>query len=81
MCCQTYKIHQESLLILSVELRLFSVGWAHVGGVWLFVLHDSDEGPLLWLALGNIQSVFLCQVKTDLQLSHINTPKGLQIRR
>ena len=25
-----------------------SVVWALVGGVWLFVLHDSDEGPLLW---------------------------------
>lgn len=25
-----------------------SVVWALVGGVWLFVLHDSGEGPLLW---------------------------------
>ena len=22
--------------------------WALVGGVWLFVLHGSGEGPLLW---------------------------------
>ena len=26
----------------------FSVVWALVGGVWLFVLLDNDEGPLLW---------------------------------
>lgn len=26
----------------------FSGVWAPVGGVWLFVLHDSGEGPLLW---------------------------------
>lgn len=26
----------------------FSVVWDLVGGVWLFVLHDSGEGPLLW---------------------------------
>ena len=25
-----------------------SVVWALVGGVWLFVLHDSGEVPLLW---------------------------------
>ena len=25
-----------------------SVVLALVGVVWLFVLHDSDEGPLLW---------------------------------
>lgn len=26
----------------------FSVVWDLVGGVWLFVLRDSGEGPLLW---------------------------------
>ncbi len=26
----------------------FSVVWDLVGGVWLFVLLDNDEGPLLW---------------------------------
>lgn len=25
-----------------------SGAWVLVGGVWLFVLHDSGEGPLLW---------------------------------
>ena len=26
----------------------FSVVWVLVCGVWLFVLHDNGEGPLLW---------------------------------
>ena len=26
----------------------FNAIWDLVGGVWLFVLHDSGEGPLLW---------------------------------
>lgn len=27
---------------------VISAVWGLVGAVWLFVLHDSGEGPLLW---------------------------------